>query len=279
MALSCTQFPVPPKVVAIAYDRYLKPSTPFPDPVNLGAVLPPKYGQDIESGIGRAAPGGQSVGTTAEALKAKMRKLLSIFASGDKSGMAIRLFDQFLVDTCRPVAFFDDPKLNIAAGMHQNIREFCSAALSAPNSPYKSAGRTRIHQALKAANWDLNKLIMPSDLGVPAFNIGNKAFSTDDFNNGLGLMINGVQYAYVVATHYNYDRAKRTYCIALKYIFYDVFGLDDDDLDEFGASSDSAFSSDAAIGITAWWQLQHQYGYAPLVTRFIVERTYEAPAT
>ncbi|TVR60425.1 MAG: hypothetical protein EA420_14215 [Candidatus Competibacteraceae bacterium] len=119
---------------------------------------------------------------------------------------------------------------------------------------------------------------MPAGLGVPAFNLGSKAFSTKDFNNGLGLMINGVQYVYVVATHYNYDSVTKKYCITLKFIFYDVFGLDDDDLKEFGASSDSVFSSSAAIGITAWWQLQHQHGYAPLVTRIVLERTYEAPA-
>jgi len=42
---------------------------------------------------------------------------------------------------------------------------------------------------------------------------------------------------------------------------------------------DSMFSSSAAIGITAWWQLQHQHGYAPLVTRIILDKTYESPAT
>jgi hypothetical protein len=32
------------------------------------------------------------------------------------------------------------------------------------------------------------------------------------------------------------------------------------------------------FGITAWWQLQHQYGYAPLVTRVVVEQSFEVPA-
>jgi hypothetical protein len=207
-----------------------------------------------------------------------MQKLLTIFASGDKSGMAKRLFDAFLTDTCRLVAYFDDASLNAAADSHPNINYFCDAALSAPNSPNKAIGKTRIHQALQKANWDITKMYMPAGLGVPAFNLGKKTFSTEDFNNGLGLMINGVQYVYVVATHYNYDKVAKKYCITLKFIFYDVFGLDDDDLNEFGASSDSIFSSSAAIGITAWWQLQHQYGYTPLVTRIVLERTYEAPA-
>ena len=90
-------------------------------------------------------------------------------------------------------------------------------------------------------------------------------------------MINGVQYVYVVATDYNYDESKNRYKLKLKFIFYDVFGLDDDDLKEFGASSDGFLSSDASVGITAWWQLQHQHGYAPLVTRIIIEKSYEVP--
>lgn len=63
------------------------------------------------------------------------------------------------------------------------------------------------------------------------------------------------------------------YHLKLRFVFYDVFGLDDEDLIEYGASSDSWMNSDASIGITAWWQLQHQYAYAPLVTRIIVDKT------
>lgn len=281
MPPNCSQFPLrPPRLVAIAKDTYLTPTTPFPDNVNLPGIAVPKYGQDITSGYGRSAPGKKDVGSTPAVLKPKMRKLLTTFASGDTTEMAKRLFDAFLQDTHRSVTYFDDASLNTAADSHPNIMYFCSAALSAPNSPHKAVGKIRIHQELKKANWDITKMYIPTGLGVPAFNLGSKSFSTQDFNNGLGVMINGVQYVYVVATHYNYDSAakKKKYCITLKFIFYDVFGLDDDDLNEFGASSDSVFSSSAAIGITAWWQLQHQHGYAPLVTRIILEKTYEAPA-
>ncbi len=267
-----------PKLVAIAKDAYLTPKFEFADNENLQGVIMPKYGQDITFAYRRVAPGKQDVGSTSAVLKAKMRKLLEIFAAGDKTGMAARLFEAFLKDTCRNVAYFDDASLNAAANAHPNIDFFCNAALSAPNSAQKSLGKTRIHQALQKANWDIMKLHAPTDLGVPAFNNGSKIKSSEDFNNGLGLMINGVQHAYVMATHYKYDKAIKKYSITLKFIFYDVFGLDDDDLKEFGASSDSIFSSNAAIGITAWWQLQHQHGYAPLVTRIVLERTYEAPA-
>ncbi len=265
-------------LVAVANDSYLTPMTPFVDRTHMPLVAAPMYGQDITSGYGRAAPGKQSVGNTIEALKPKARTLLTTFARGDTSGMASRLFEAFLQDTCRTPRYFDDPALNAAAAAHPNIQFFCNAVLSAPNSPIRSVGQIRLHQALKAAQWDITKLLKPQNLGVPAFNIGSKVRSTGDFDNGLGVMINGVQHVYVIATHYTYDAKAKKYSIRLKYLFYDIFGLDDDDLREYGAQSDSMFSSTAAIGITAWWQLQHQFGYAPLVTRIFLERTFEAPA-
>ncbi|WP_232521704.1 hypothetical protein [Paracidovorax citrulli] len=155
---------------------------------------------------------------------------------------------------------------------------FCSAALSAPNSPYKTPGRIRIHQALKDADWNIRNLQVPMDLGVPAFNAGSQFFATQDYGNGLGLMINGVQHVYVIATAYGYDRERGQYQITLKFVLYDVVGLDDDDLREYGAQSDGGFSFAQSVGITAWWQLQHQFAYPPLVTRVVLTRSYEAPA-
>jgi hypothetical protein len=87
---------------------------------------------------------------------------------------------------------------------------------------------------------------------VPAFNQGSPAWHTGDFSNGL------------------------EYSIKLEYVFYDVFGLDDDDLKEYGADG-GWVESDAAQGITAWWQLQHQHGYAPLITRIAFEREFRVP--
>jgi hypothetical protein len=273
--MDCTRYPVnPPRIVAIATDKGLKPSA-FADPTLPGP--PPKYGQDLTFGVGGAAPGKESVGTTEAALKPKMEKLLSIFASGDKTGMAKRLFTKFLAKQST-VSLFEDEDLNSAAATHDNIQDFCDAALGAPRpGTPPPPGVNRIHQALKMAGWDVAKLIAPADLGVPAFNKGFKTFSTKDFDNGLGLMINGVQHAYVIATRYHYDKTINLYCINLKYVFYDVFGLDDKDIKDYGATSDYNLS-DARIGITAWWQLQHQFGFAPLVTRIVVEKNYEVPA-
>jgi hypothetical protein len=277
---------IPPKVVAIATDKTIQPMQSFGDPANLPLVADPRYGQDITFGYNMPAPRKQSVGNTPEELKPKMRRLVSIFAAGDKTGMAQRLIDAFL-EKQRKVTYFDDADLNAAAARHQNIEAFCDAALSPPPPPVrwgrgggpKSMPKRRIHQALREAGWDIRKIVVPADLGVPAFNLGDRGLATEDFDNGLGLMINGVQHAFAIATHYHYDEKQETYWLWLKFIFYDVFGLDDLDLERFGASADSRLHTPQGVGITAWWQLQHQHGYAPLVTRVVVRKTYEIKAT
>ncbi|MCL2075329.1 MAG: hypothetical protein FWH15_02595 [Betaproteobacteria bacterium] len=268
---------VRPQVVAIA-THTLPQVASFPDPVNLPGVAPPRYGQDITFGYNRPAPGQQSVGDSPETLIPKMRRLLNIFAAGDKSGMATRLFNAFLAKR-GGVTYFDDHALNAAVANHPNAQGFCRLALNAPNRTGGVNPTRRIHQALKNAKWDIRNILTPTDLGTPAFNLGAKERRDQDWGNGLALMINGVQHVYVVATHYHHDQAANRYSIRLKYIFYDVFGLDDEDLRKYGAESDSRLSSNIAIiaapiGITAWWQLQHQHGYAPLVTRSIVEKSY-----
>ena len=90
---------------------------------------------------------------------------------------------------------------------------------------------------------------MPADIGVPALNIGSTLFSTKDYHNGLGLMINGIQYAYVIATHYSHDSKESKYNLSLKFLFYDVFGLDDDDLIEYGAMSDGLMSAPSGLSL------------------------------
>jgi hypothetical protein len=156
----------PPRVVALARDSYLAPTTPLADSIHLPASFTPRYGQDISSGYGRAAPDGQSVGTTPAELKPKMQKLLSIFAAGDRTGMAGRLLSAFLQKRSK-VSYFDDGSLNSAAAGHKNIEHFCDVALSGPPTP-PPPGKKRIHQALKDAGWDIKKLIAPSDLTWPS---------------------------------------------------------------------------------------------------------------
>jgi hypothetical protein len=275
ISIVCERFRLAqPRIIATATDGYLRPTTTFTDPALLGGY-PLSFGQDLSFFVGRSQPFGPSAGSSTSALETKMRALLSSFASNDSSGKARRLFNAFLTPQ-RAVSFWSDAALTAAAEAHANIQTFVDRALSAPTSPGGSTGRPRIHQALRAAGWDINAAVTPTDLGVPAFNIGNKVLSTGDFGNGLGVMINGIQHAIVVAKAYSYNACRREYTIRLEFVFYDVFGLDDDDLQEFGA--DGGFDSSAAEGITAWWQLQHQHGYAPLITRIAFERELTVPA-
>jgi hypothetical protein len=274
----------PPKIVAIATQPGLQPKYSVADPDLLGAT--PRYGEDLTFGQYGRAPNGEDVGSTDTELKPKMRHLLDYFADDDTSGKARRLFSAFLSKQTK-VTMFTDKDLDKAAADHENIQYFCLAAMGVPR-PFgiePAPGKTRIHQALKAANWDITKLVAPTDLGAPAFNLGNKAphytgDATGDWANGLGVMIDAVQYVYVVATHYDYYKDMNTYCIRLKFMGYDVFGLDDTDVDKYGAKKDNSYTKfgEMAVGITAWWQLQHQHNYAPLVTRFVVEKEFGYPA-
>jgi hypothetical protein len=276
--MDCKSYPLnPPRIVATAVD--FNPTRPnsFDDSF-LPAPYKPGYGQDLTFGTGGKPPEPRDVGSSETVLKPKMEKLLGVFASDDKSGMAKRLFDKFLAKQTA-VIYFDDADLNKAADAHANIKSFITAALAPPGTS-PPAGKTRIHQALKTAGWDINKLVAPSDLGPPALNLGNKVLRTQDWGNGLAVMIDGIQLVFVVATHYHYEPGDGKYCITLNYRFYDVFGLDDEDVKTFGAEKDGWSHTDAGVGITAWWQLQHQFNYAPLVTRIILEKTFnDVPAT
>lgn len=229
-------------------------------------------GQDVTHAADRTAPQNYSVGTDENILRDKMNNLLDEFAKGDTSGMAKRLFTEFMKKN-KSVKVFTDKALNTAIEKHENFIAFSDRTLAAPGTQGTNPSKKRIHQALKEANWDINNVVLIDDLGVPAFNLGSQMWNTGDFNNGLGLMINGVQYVFVYVEQYNYNSCKQQYTIRLKFVLYDVFGLDDGDLIEFGAASDWNLLS-APQGITAWWQLQHQFDYAPLLTKAILYKDY-----
>jgi hypothetical protein len=264
-------------LIAKAIDTYLTPIAQFP----VGdEVL--DLGQDVTHAANREAPiipvsgilfpQRYSVGTDEGTLRNKMNRLLDVFAEGDTSGMAKRLFSEFMKKN-KSIEVFTDKALDKAIEKHENFIAFSDRTLAAPGTQGTNPNRKRIHQALKEANWDINKVVLIDDLGVPAFNLGSKTWGTGDFSNGLGLMINGVQYVFVYVEQYDYNSCEQQYKIRLKFVLYDVFGLDDDDLIEFGASSDWNIS-DAKQGITAWWQLQHQFDYAPLITKAVIYKDY-----
>jgi hypothetical protein len=273
----------PPRIVAIATDKNITPLHTSYDPWLTSGPQPKlSFGQDYEHSPGRRAPWGHSVGTSEAVLKPTMETLLKTFASKDRIGLARRLFDAFLAKQ-QSIMYYRDQDLNAAADAHKNINYFCFAALGAPMFGIIPApGTTRIHQALQAANWDVTKLVAPTDLGVPAFNTGDyhpvNGMKTEDWANGLMVMINGVQHVYVIATHYQYNKDAANYSITLKFLFYDIFGLDDNDLGKYGAQHVGDVTPTHDVGFTAWWQLQHQHDYAPLVTRIELDRTFSVPA-
>jgi hypothetical protein len=249
------------------------------------------FGQDAEFSTGRIIPYGNEAASSIDRLIIEMDFLLPLFARQDYRRKAFRLFKSFQ-EPQATVIFWSDPDLNSEAEQHRNIISFVNESLNAPNySTVFSPGKNRIHQALKAADWDINKAAPPNDLDTPNFNLGNRSIQSEDWGNGLKVMINGIQHVVVVAKDYYYDAYRKEYYIKLEYVFYDVFGIDDEDLSEFGfefnlgrfldlpgdaldRDFDTANRMVAGRGITAWWQLQHQHGYAPPITRISFEKEF-----
>ncbi|WP_282178205.1 hypothetical protein [Vibrio nereis] len=225
------------------------------------------------------------MGNDIKSLKERFAYLKRVFASGDKSGMTDDIFNKFLSQARTGVDFFTDDRLTNKAKNHENINYFCDAAakkvlasfLISKNSNDNTI-RGPLYSNRRAIDFDGYKIIPPrnpiTNLGLPAFNKGSKIFSTQDFDNGLGLLINGVQYAYIFVEEFGLNSIGIPK-IRFKFLFYDVFGLDDDDLYEYGTSiKDNALGFAAAQGINSWWQLQHQFNYKPVITRIPITKEY-----
>jgi hypothetical protein len=200
--------------------------------------------------------------------------LLSVFARGDTDGKAKREFDAFLSKQST-LQIYTDPKLDKAIEVDENFATYPDRVLAAPGTPFSNPRKTRIHQALEAARWDINQVQLIADLGPPAFNAGDKFpwKATKDWDNGLAVMIDSVQYVLVFVDQYEHDFCKQQYKITLIFELYDIFGLDDEDIKTYGATG-SIFDHPPQEGITAWWQLQHQYDYAPLITKAVVTKNF-----
>lgn len=246
-----------------------------------GEIMP--LGQDITHSYGESLLKGYwSASDDEDTLRAQMLGLLDVFASNDTTGTARKLFNKFLEKNSEVTTFFDEA-LNKEIEASANFAGYPGRTLGAPGTGGADPKKPRVHQLLKNAGWDINKIKLIEDLGVPAFNNGNKsAFSsrnTGDWANGLAVMINGVQYVYVYIEKYSYDSCKEEYEIDFKFVLYDVFGLDDDDVRKFGISGVVESTVAACQGITAWWQLQHQFNYAPVLTRAVVRKTFKVPTS
>ena len=252
-------------LVGAARDGRTDRDIPFPDTELLPRSQIPKFGDDLRFGVDRTPPSGRTAGDSAETLIPICRGLLKDYASKDITGGAVNaLFDQFLSGR-QEVRLFSHPGLDEATNSHSKLDEWCRRTIRAPNMGIKEkADGFTIHTALKAADWDIFSMQAPIDMGTRALNDGIKGF-TGDYTNGLTIGINGISLAYILATAYSYDGYRRRYNLRLRYVFYDVFGLDDRDEKKYGGLNK---------GFTAWWELQHRFGFAPLVTRWVVDKEY-----
>ena len=263
-----------PLLIATGSEGLLPPITTIDIPGSVGGTLKLDFGQDTTSGTAGSLPAGVEVGTTEADLKKTMSVLLEDFAWDDADKKAEKEYAAFQSKKNKP-EIYTDANLDKAVPLSPNFKDYPSRVLAAPPI-VPPAGKIRIHQALEKAGWDINKVAPITDLGVPALNAGDNPGliekSTEDRATGLFTLINSVTHVCVFVEAYEFDFCKQEYTIKIVIELYDSFGLDDDDISKFGYRARSAaknLTSDAKA-ITAWWQLQHQFGYAPLITKVVV---------
>jgi hypothetical protein len=84
-------------------------------------------------------------------------------------------------------------------------------------------------------------------------------------------------------TKYHYDSCKHQYEIELEFHLYDIFGIDSTDMGRFGSGGEYKneewvpVAGQSTKGISSWWQLQHQHGFAPLLTKMVAKRHWTVP--
>ena len=197
---------------------------------------PMVFGDDATFETGTAAvPNGQpSVGSSASVLTTQMDGLLGVFAGNDSAGNTRRMFTAFQKPNSA-LTEYTDPELDTQVSTDENFLAFSERTLNAPNT----TGRRRIHQALRAVGWDINKVQRMDDLIILAFNEGASR------SNGLFVMADGVQYVFVHVTKYHYDSCQQEYTIELEFHLYDIFGLDGEDVRTYGKGGEQ--------GITELW--------------------------
>lgn len=191
----------------------------------------------------------------------------------DKTGKAAREFDEFLKKSGAS-KLYTDPELDKTIAADENFIAFSEFTLNDPKGKHFNPGATRIHQALEKVHWDINQVVAITDLGTIAFNRGYALLKTDNYSDGLKIMINTVTHVLVFVSKYHYDSCEQKYDITLTFELYDSFGLDDEDIEKFGylAHVENRFSEH--LGFTAWWQLQHQFNYAPPVTKAVIIKDF-----
>lgn len=259
-----------PKLIAHARNsvaRHASGKTPFEDPeIPLGTSL--SFGQDAEVEKGRKHPWLLRAAGNASYATELMKTLPPLFSNEDSVGMATRLCDDFLSAHPTPGLYKDD-KLTEAVGQHPHFDSFKKNVLGAPGTVSVEQEAKGIHRALSAVDWDINKLTINEEFTPCSFNI------SENSTNGLGFMIGDVSHILVFADKYRYDSCEQKYEILLRFVLYDSFGLDDEDLEKWKIYLPGlaywVLGGTAYQGIIAWWQLQHEFGYAPRITKVVLK--------
>jgi hypothetical protein len=235
------------------------------------------FGNDITFGTG----GKLLFGAEVSSVEADLKKIILILPKTyDKTTKATNEFNEFLKKNSSP-QIFTDSALDTTVASDGNFIGFSDFTLNAPGTGHYDPGRSRLHQALKTNGWNINKVPELTGLGVLAFNAGNPypILNSGDHANGLTIMIDTVAHTLVFVKAYSYDSSRGKYDIELLFELYDAFGLDDDDVAKAGYKSSLVNRLEENKGFTAWWQLQHQFAYAPLVTKVSITRSFsDVPA-
>ena len=234
--------------VSQPYLRNSSVSVPFSDPNYLPGIAP-TFGQDLLFSGGsnaRTLPYwrelnlGQTIGVRSH--KINMQTLRFLFSTADNQQMSNELVREFFTARSHVVAFTRE-SLNSFTRKHPSFIRFRANMINEFGFAFRRAG------------YDLGRVGMIQNVPLPNFR------RWSDKLKGTFFMVDRLAHAYTVLTGINYDPGGRSYTCNFRFLFYDVFGLDDNDVRRYGISA----------GVRSWWQLQHQHGYAPLVTRIVVD--------
>ncbi len=261
-----------PRLIAQVHEKIDAVAGTFRTKAADGNIWSLDFGKDITFGVGGKLPFGSEVSNAEAELR---QKILVLPRTYDTTGKAVNEFYAFLTKKSVP-EIYTDPVLDQAVASDDNFIAFSDYTLNAPGTGHYAAGRFRLHQALKTHDWNINIVAELIGLGGLAFNSGFAywPFQSKDHANGLTIMIDTVAHALIFVKDYNYSSKSGKYDIELVFELYDAFGLDDEDIDKAGYGARTFNSLAENAGFTAWWQLQHQFAYAPLVTKVSVTRSF-----
>ena len=145
---------------------------------------------------------------------------------------------------------------------------------------FKKAVAYKIFIKLKSVNWDLNE-IKENDL----VRFDNVAFNSNaNHDDGLTILIDAVEHIEVFISEFKSESDGKIH-MKLKYVLYDTFGLDLEDLKKFGKRNNNKgnrylldwdegnstkriyIQNNYGLGFSSWWILQHKYNCKPFITK------------